>query len=199
MPRKSPRGKEQLEEPTPMLMLPPVRTAHKHDREVDAYKTLVGAVPGHVANEKVIRQNPIERDLTEAERAQQLRLRNEAAEKGQRYNAWLDALIEHGGDKITALAQVYGIEPSEARIRQYELEAHVREGMGASDVGELLDRNNISTAAQARILSNHAYSDNPAASLSAIKIIQEMQGDTNDVGSFESFLRLSKLSGKGIA
>jgi hypothetical protein len=91
---------------------------------------------------------------------------------------------------------VYVIEPSEARIRQYELEAHVREGMGASDVGELLDRNNISTAAQARILSNHAYSDNPAASLSAIKIIQEMQGDTNDVGSFESFLRLSKLQGK---
>ena len=182
-----------------MLMLPPVRTAHnKHDREVDAYKTLVGAVPGHVANEKVIRQNPIERDLTEAERAQQLRLRNEAAEKGQRYNAWLDALIEHGGDKIKALAHVYVIEPSEARIRQYELEAHVREGMGASDVGELLDRNNISTAAQARILSNHAYSNNPAASLSAIKIIQEMQGDVTEVGSFESFLRLSKLSGKGI-
>lgn len=197
MPRRKSKGDDQVLEPTAMLMLPAPRIPkHGKEHEQDPYKTLVGAVPGHVSNEKIVGEKPISRDLTADEKQQQMALRVDAAEKGARYNAWLDALIQHGGDKIAALCTVYSIEQGEARIRQYELEAHVKEGMGATDVGEALDRNNLGIAAQARVLGYWAFSENPAAAINAIKVAQEMRGDTNEVGSFESFLRLSKLQGK---
>jgi hypothetical protein len=177
-------------------MLPAVRsTGHKRGaHEKDAYETLPGSVPGRASNERIVKQTPIQRDLTEAERAQQLVLRNEAQALGDRYNAWLDALIAAGGDKILALAQVFGIEDmAEVRIRQYELETEVRRGQGASEVGELLEKNDLGLAAQLRVLRQWTYSPNAAASINALKIVGELAGEQREQGSFEQFLRLSKL------
>lgn len=195
MPRK--RRTEEPVAPGEMLMLPPVRTSHKHgERDKDAYAVLPGSVPGRVANEKVVKQTPIDRDLTEAEKAQQLLLRNEAQALGDRYNAWLDALIACAGEKVPALCVVFGIDEAEARIRQYELETEVRRGQGASDVGEMLERNDLGMAAQMRVLRQWTYSPNAAASINALKLVSELAGDTREQGSFESFLRLAKLQGK---
>lgn len=178
-------------------MLPAPRTSHKHERDRDAYASPPGAVPGQASNERITRSEPLKRELTDTEKQQQLAIRTEAKTRAERYDKWLDALISLGGDKIKALQFVYEIGESDARARQYELEIDVRLGMAQSDIGELLDKNNISTAAQAKILGKWSYSDNPAASINAIKLVQEMQGDTKEVGSFESFLRLSKAqSGK---
>lgn len=196
MPRKK-RTDEQMPE-TPMLMLPAPRTAHKHgEREKDAYATLPGAVPGHVANEKIVSRKPIERALTEAEKAQQILLRNEAQALGDRYNSWLDALIACGGDKAKALCIVYGIKEDEARIRQYELETDVRRGQGATEVGEMLERNDLGLAAQLRVLRQWTYSPNAAASINALKIVTELAGEQREQGSFEQFLRLSKMQSPG--
>lgn len=180
-----------------MLMLPAPRV-HKHGtHDKDAYATLPGSVPGRVTNEKIIKQVPLDRDLTEAERAQQLVLRNEAQALGDRYNTWLDALIATGGNKVPALCIVFGINEDEARIRQYELETEVRRGQGATEVGEMLERNDLGMAAQMRVLRQWTYSPNAAASINALKLVSELAGDQREAGSFEQFLRLSKLqSGK---
>lgn len=193
MPRKR-RADEPMIDVTPQLMLPPVRTTgHKHTGEKDPYTTAPGSVPGRVSNEKIVKRAPIERELTEAERAQQLVLRNEAQALGDRYNAWLDALIANGGHKVLALCEVFGIEEDEARIRQYELETEVRRGQGASEVGELLERNDLGVAAQLRVLRQWTYSPNAAASINALKIVSELAGEQREAGSFEQFLRLSKM------
>lgn len=193
MPRKRPKQDETPMD-APMLMLPAPRTPHKHGaHEKDPYATLPGSVPGRATNERIVKSTPIERELTEPERAQQLLLQNEVVVKGARYNAWLDALIKHGGEKILALCDVFGIEEDVARANQLSLEMQVREGQGATDVGELLEQNDLGLAMQVHILRGWALSPNAAASINALKIVNEMQGDTRDQGSFEAFLRLSKL------
>lgn len=182
---------------SPVLMLPAPRLTHKHERELDAYASPAGAVPGQVSNEKVVKQTPIDRQLTADEKQAQIILRSEVAAKADLYNRWLDALIASGGDKVLALAEVFDISPEEAKHRQYELEIEAREGMAQTEVGEALERNDLGITAQVQVLRRWVYSDNAAASINALKLVQEAQGDTKDVGSFESFLRLSKLqSGK---
>ena len=195
MPRKKPRGDEQTLE-APMLMLPAPRLPkHGHDRETDPYKTLVGAVPGHMANERVIQQKPIERVLSEAEQAQQLLLRNEQVALGHRYDTWIDALILAGGDKPKAFVSVgMARDEAEALAHLYELEVEVRRGMSASDVGKAYERNYLGVAEQAKVLSRWVYSDNAAASINALKLAQEQSGASESQGSFEQFLRLSKMS-----
>lgn len=196
MPRKPKQNKDQLMD-SPVLMLPAPRISHKGAHDVDPYASPAGAVPSQVSNERVTQSKPIDRQLSADEKQAQIILRGEVAAKADRYNRWLDALIANGGDKVLALAEVFEISPEEAKHRQYELEIEAREGMAATEVGEALERNDLGVTAQVHVLRRWVYSDNAAASINALKLVQEAQGDTKDVGSFESFLRLSKLqSGK---
>ena len=183
------RKKPQVDDQGPPLMLPAPRVTHRHERDVDAYASPVGAVPG-----RTIKQEPIHRDLTAEEKAEQTALRKSLSRKGQRYDQWLDALIKHGGVKVKALMEVCDITEEEAYLRQYELEAEIRQGMGTSDIADTLVRNDLTTAAQVNILRGWAYSENAAASIAALKTLHDMTGDTTEKrGSWEQFLRIYKM------
>lgn len=195
MPRRKTKGNDPMLEAEPVLMLPaPRSSSSKHPHDLDPYAAPPGTVVGHVTNEKLIRQEPITRELTDDEKSNQLAVREEARMLGERYDRWLDALITHGGDKVKALVAI-GMASSEeeAFVHQYALQIEVNKGMATSDVGEQLERTNLGLAAQVRILGKWAFSDNAAASLNALKLVNELQGDTKDQGSFEAYLRLSKL------
>ena len=187
MPRRKASNDQQDGQEICILMLPPARTAHKHEREHDLYETPPGAVP------HVISQEPLKRKLTAAEKTQQKAIRAEHKMLATRHAAYLDALAEHGGDRVKALSEVMGIPEDAVRPQLLDLLAEVRRGLAVSPLGELLERNGLDLAARVNILRGHAYSDNPAASLKAVDLVNDMQGQTADSGSFESFLRTTKL------
>lgn len=186
MPRRKTVSEEQLVEP---LMLPPPRvTKHGHGHDVDPYQSLPGAVAVHTTIE------PIKRKMTagdiEARKTAQL----EVKARGERYARYLDALAEHGGDQEQALAEVYGLSVEQVRPRRLELQMDVRSGLGATSLSDVLEQNDLALVARANLLRKHAYSANPAASLKALDMIGELEGERADVGSFESYLRLAKSS-----
>jgi hypothetical protein len=120
----------------------------------------------------------------------------EVKARGERYNRYLDAMIEFAGDQEQALADVYGLTVEEVRPRRLELQADVRNGLGSSDLADVLEQNDLTMRARATLLRKHAYSLNPAASLKAIDMVTELEGERSDVGSFESYLRLIKSQTK---
>ena len=199
MPRKKPRGEEQTLE-APVLMLPPptrIPPHRAHERAVDPYETPAGAVPGKVSNARTTGRKPLERKLNAEEQHQQLALQEETRVKRERYEQWLDALIEHGGDRVEALVQMTSLSAAEVRTRMSELVAYMHEGRGASEITEILEQNDLDVVARARVLRKWLYSDNAAASLNSIKLLQENDGAGGEVGSFESYMRMAKLqSGK---
>lgn len=172
----------------PIQMLPAVRTSTHKERDHDAYESPPGAVP-----HKIVSQQPLKRKLTAEEKAQQIETRKEHKMLAARHARYLNALIEFKGDRELALADVLGISPEEVRPQLLDLLAEVRRGVGVSPLGELLEQQGLGIAGQVNILARHAYSDNPAASLKAIDMIGERQGQTANEGSFESFLRTAKM------
>lgn len=172
-----------------ILMLPPARQ-HKHEHSEDPYKVLPAAVPGR-AKATSLGSEPIKRDLTPEDKARREIARAEQKELGRRYDAFLDAMILHGGDKRLALIDVYGEEEVNGRGID-ELHLEVRRGIGSTEVGATLERFDLDATARARMLAKHVYSDNPAASLKAIDMVNEMAGDGGGGGSFEGYLRITK-------
>lgn len=188
MPRR-----RQAEEPVlsndAILMLPPARTSHKgREHDVDPYASPAGAVP-----HQVIKSESVKRKMTAEEKAAQIEIRKEHKMLAARHDRYLDALIEFKGDRELALADVFGLTPDEVRPQVLDLVAEVRRGLAVSPLGELLERRGLDLAGRVNILSRHAYSDNPAASLKAVDLAAEMAGQTANEGSFESFLRTAKL------
>lgn len=182
MPRRKTVGDEQLLAPT--LMLPPPRPHKRGAHDVDPYESPPGAV--------VVHHEPITRPLTKADEKARDVAKSEVKARSERYARYLDALTEHGGDQELALADVYGLSPEEVRPRRLELQADVRSGIGGTELAEVLERNDLSLLARVNVLRKHAYSTNPAASLKALDMIGELEGERSEVGSFESFLRLAK-------
>jgi hypothetical protein len=201
MPRKKPVGPEHLLE-APPLMLPPVRT-HKHEREADAYEQPPGSVPvtGRVTRERIVRQEPLKRSLTKEEKAQRSQITQEQKFLADRYHRYLDLMAEFSGRmdyREQALAVLFDITPQEAGQHLFDLIAEVHRGRGSSDVTRTLERNDLDRTARISVARKWVYSDNPAASINALKLLEDWDGSTDQTGTFEQFLRTHKLS-KGIA
>ncbi len=187
MPRRKAVGTEQLlnQEP-PLLALPSPRIAHKHEHEIDPYESPPGAVP------VILSEKPLKRKQTAEDVATRKAARMEARALATRYERYLDLMAQSGGDRDQALASVFNVSIEEAQERRLELHAEVRRGLGSTTLAEILEKNDLSLVARANILRKHAYSDIPAASLKAIDMVQELEGDRSDVGSFEAYLRVVK-------
>lgn len=188
------RKRKPADEPmmeTPVLMLPaPRTTTHKREHEKDPYASPPGAVPGRASNERIVRVQPLGREPTTAEKAQQVALRQEMEAKGARYHQWLDALIKFSGDKIAAGALVMGMTEEAFAADQYNLEADIRQGQVVSEIGDVLMRNDLTTETQVLNIRRWLLSDNAAASINAQKLLQELAGDSHQEGSFEQLIRI---------
>lgn len=188
-PRRKANNDQQEGQDLSILMLPSARASHKHEHVRDVYETPPGAVP-----HQVVSSEPLKRKLSAAEKAQQVELRKEHKHLATRHARYLDLLAEHGGNREAALAELYGMTREEVRPQLLDLVADVRRGLAVSPLGDLLEQHGLDLSARVNLLSRHAYSDNPAASLKSIDMVNELSGQVNDGGSFESFLRLAKLS-----
>lgn len=187
MPRRVKPQDESPFEPTGLLMLPPARKHGTHEHKEDPYEVLPGAVPPMETT-----RQPLKRKQSAGDVLTRKRLRAEQKALGARYNRYLEARADCGGDKIAALAVVFGLEIDEVAVRQDELHMEVMRGVASSSVAELLEANDLNLAARAKLYAKHAWSNVPAASLKALQEIGELEGERQDQGSFESFLRLAK-------
>lgn len=180
------------------IALPPaprvVGHTHKHGHEhvIDPYAVLPGAIPGKLSNLEV-KTKP--KKATQKDLAQRDAIRAETRAAAKRYNQYLDVLGETGGNKIAALARVYGLDAEEAEERFEELHLDVRRGIGSTEVGRILEQNDLDIHARARVLKKWMYSDEPGPSLKAVDMLSELADDTDTAGSFEVFLRLAKQAG----
>ena len=171
-------------------MLPPVRPSRSHAHDVDPYESPAGAVPIRLRSETT---EPIKRKMTKEDIAARDLSRKEAKMRAARYDRYLDAMIEFGGDREQAIADVYGLPVEEARLRMTDLHADVVAGIGTSSLADVLERNDLAMAARGALLRRHAYSANPAASLKAIDMVTNLEGERGIVtGTFEDFLRTVK-------
>lgn len=177
----------------PILALPPVRpSSHSmHEHEKDPYALPQGAVPGRISNLKTLARTPLERELTPQDKGRRELARIEQKEKARRYELYLDKLIETGYDRRAALVEVYG-EEAVAQRGIEDLQSEVREGVGSSEIGAIMERFDVNATARVRVVASWLYSDNAGASLKAADMLAEMSGDTTSDGSFEMYLRLSK-------
>jgi hypothetical protein len=171
-----------------ILMLPPAKH-HKHEHEADPYESLPGAVPSMQTTTQ-----PLKREPTKGDVAQRKLRQAEQRALALRTNRYLEARADNMGDIDQALSQVFGVSIEEARERRDELHTEAMRGIGATPLGELLEQNDLSLMARVKLYARHAYSPVPAASLKALQEIGEMEGERQDQGSFESFLRLAKNS-----
>lgn len=194
MPRRRANADPPMDEST-MLALPPPRVvthAHKHEHERDPYESPPGAVPARVTNARTTQQAPLKRRMTREDLSKREAAREDMRVRSNRYLRYLDLLRANGGDKISALAAIYSVSLEQAHERQYELHLDVRTGMGGTDLAGVLEANDLALTDRVALLRSHAYSDNPAASLKALDMAQDLEGSGGGQGSFESFLRLIK-------
>jgi hypothetical protein len=171
-----------LEIPTPApLAIPSPRREHEY--HIDPYKALPGAIPQQDEPKKRKRGRPRKDDaLAEATR--------ESRDRLERYERYLDALQAAGGDIDLALSIVYRLpNVQEAATRRAELLADVQSGIPGSSTSEILQRQDMSIIARATVIRKWMYSANPAASLKAVDMANELDGKGPDVGSYEVFVR----------
>jgi hypothetical protein len=192
MPRKKPKDETQTMNatlPPPVLAITGARTLHRHERPVDAYEAPPGAVIVHPPTVE-----PVKRAETKTDVALKNAVQQEQSARVSRYDRYLDALEEHGGDADAALCDAYGYTPEVVAEQRDYLLADVRSTIGMSSIAAELERNDLSDRARVRLLRKHAYSANPAASLKALDAIGELAGARSDIGSFEDTLRQAKLA-----
>lgn len=111
----------------------------------------------------------------------------------RQYVAYLQALVRHNGNQIPALAEAYGISEIEAERKQVDLHDRlVRSAKGLSQ-SELMRRYDLGPEVRTFLLRAHAFSPNPAVSLKAIDMLNDIDG-ANKAGrsgeTFESWLAL---------
>lgn len=172
----------------PVLALPPGRPMRHGDRPIDAYESPPGAV--HQT------RRPLDRPLTNAEKRNLVETRTDQKMRAMRYEAYVDALAATGGNKVAALASVYN-RSEDAVLLEYDyLIEDVRTGLGSTSLSKRLEAADLGEQAQVQIIRKHVYSPNPAASLKALDMLREWQGNRTDgLTSFEETLKLAKLGG----
>jgi len=186
MPRRKAKGDDQLlNPPEAVLALPAPRVSHRHAHAEDPYESPPGAVV-------VVSSSVPKRPQTPLDATRRTVARKDQQMRGNRYERYLLLMQEYEGDQVKALAEVYGLEPGEVRLRLRELHADVKSGIGSSSLSSILEAQDLSMTARASLLRKHAYSENPAASLKAIQMVGEFEGARSDTGSFEEYLRLAR-------
>lgn len=176
------------------LMLPPPRVTTgggKHEHEIDPYQTPAGAVPGKTSNVQETRK-PLKRRETKEDLAAKEQAKQEMRVRGKRYAQYLELMAQNGGNRVLAVSLVYCVTVEEAAENLDLLLADLRSGRGSTDIAIVLEQHDLDVTARVNMLSKHMYSDVPAASLKAIQMAGEMEGDRGTVGAFEDFLRLAK-------
>ncbi len=189
--RKKAQGDDQLLE-SPVLMLPApiqVRTGGKHEHDVDAYATPAGAVPGKISGMES-HSGPITRKPTKKDAIGRELAKAEQRALGRRYRAYLKAATKSGLDRAAAIAEVMGLSIEEAEANFDELHGEIMRGRGHTEIGTILEENDLGIQERVTIMRDWAYSDNAAASLNSIKLLNEMSGEDRAVEPFEKFLRL---------
>lgn len=136
-------------------------------------------LPGGVRLKPVADQRPPKRKPGEAAAARRV------------YDEYLRALVRHKGDEVNALSEVLALPITEVEDRRLELHEQILEQAGTGrSLHNLLKESDLGKEARIRILRGHAYSDNPAASLKALQLVDELdQTRIADVNSYESYVR----------
>jgi hypothetical protein len=136
-------------------------------------------LPGGVLIKHVKEQRPPRRGPGEASAAKRV------------YQEYLRALARHGGNEVNAISEVLSIPIAEVEDRRLELHEQILEEAGTGrSLQNILKEQDLTKEARIRILRGHAYSDNPAASLKALQLVDELdQTRVADVNSYESYLR----------
>jgi len=108
----------------------------------------------------------------------------------QRYDRFIDELIEAGGDKLAALSKTYGIPSDEMKPQMVEYLADVMLGMSTSSVSDMLEVAGIGKQARIAMLRQHIFSSDPKVSLVAIRMAMDLDGDKHTTGTtYEQYLR----------
>lgn len=198
MPRRKTVGPDQAM--PEMMMLPPPRVGgkkHEHrETKIDPYVpppgTFVPPLQTRLKTRKdgTISVKPVK--LSAAQIAAKEAAEHDISMRIGRHKRYLDALAEFGGSQEQALAEVYGLSVDETRMRRAELQRDVNSGMGTISQEEILRGNDLSFEARAKVLRSHMYSSVPAASLKAIEILGNIEGNRSDLGDFETYLRIVK-------
>jgi hypothetical protein len=198
MPRKKAKDVEQTLD-APIQIRLAQRAHHRHEHEIDPYQSPPGSV-------KTLRSQPLDRPLAGSELALRDAARQEQRDASMRYTVYLDMLGHFGGNRVKALAVAYasGVDPDghailmpeEQVIANFpELLADVRKGLVSTSLADMLEEEGLDLRARVSRYRQHVYSDNPAASLKALEAVGELEGNRNDAGSFENYLRLVKQQG----
>lgn len=161
----------------------PVPQPHRgpHEHRIDPYRTLPGPVP---PQDKPKRRGRRKSADIQAEARAHARWRME------RYDRYLDALCEYHGDTVKALSIVYQIDIHEAERRRTELLADVQTGLATASFAEQLVRLDMDKNARLAMLRKHMFAPNPAQSLKALDMIEEMDTNAPDIGSYEHYVRM---------
>lgn len=184
MPRQKPKPliPEIIEEAP--LAIPGAPSHREHERHIDPYKTLPGAVPEQQAVPK--RQAPRAHDENANYLADQ-------RQRLERYDRYLDSLVDFHGDIDKALSIVYRVSVEQATERHDELLTDVQTGIGSSSISEIIKRRDVSRGALLSLLRKWAYCGNPAASLKAIDMLRDLGDDGPSESSFEQYARLALM------
>jgi hypothetical protein len=180
MPRQRKPDKVEISDEQILNLPVPVVPSHReHEHRVDPWQSLPGAMPDpNPSKPKKQRKDEVE---------QQIRERGKMRLK--RYDRFLDDLAACAGNEVHALAMTYSVSQEEARERYNELMEDVQAGVATSSISDDLHRYHAGKAARARVISRWLYSNNPAASLKAADMANELDSGGPDLGSFEQYAR----------
>jgi hypothetical protein len=120
----------------------------------------------------------------------------ETKARKERYDTFIDYMIEYRGNRVQALAATYGVPESLMLTEFRKYMTDVQLGMTTSSVSNLLEDAGIGKAARIALLANHAYSEDPKVSLVATKLATDLDGDKHDRGTtYEQYVRMIKGRG----
>lgn len=174
----------QIERPMSLAIATP---SHRHDQ--DPFQLAAGAVPRETKVE------PLKRKLSKKEEAERTRLAQQHEAAVELYEMWIETLARKHGDKDEALAEIFNLPVEQIPARRKELLGLVRIGRAQSPVAHLLEKADLDQASRIALLRKQAYSDNPAASLKALDMVEQIVGSKGERGSFEDFLAIIKGRG----
>lgn len=115
-----------------------------------------------------------------------------------RYALYCRLLAENYGNPAPALAEVFDISIEEAQLRQVELHTEITRAMQGVSTRELFTMNQMSKEHRLMHLRSLMYHPNPAVSLKAMDMLNELDGATKSSGdTWEEWIGLA-LGRKGV-
>lgn len=110
----------------------------------------------------------------------------------EKFDLYCRLLAEHYGEPVPALAAVFGISLEEAAERQAELHNEITRATSAMTQRDLFSMLNISKEHRTARLKTMMYCDNPAVSLKAMDMLNDMDGNAKSSGdTWEEWIALA--------